>query len=495
MTGAGICLTSCAQTPPEQSAGNASRKKAPSSEKSGAAQNPKPPQDLAPAVNTPLTPEPVSDNVTFLQQGEPQYEALRQGFNRRIQKRPRVIALCENTQGVAEAVKYAVQNRLPIAIKSGGHSFEGFSSNDGGLVINLSRMRSFAWVDRTTVNVGPACTLSQLNPLLLAKHRLLPTGSCGSVGIGGLTLGGGYGFFSRKYGLTCDSLKAVTLVDGKGIVHHHGSRADPELLWACRGGGNGNFGVVTEMIFHTHPAPTRFYSHRFSAAPLDADRANRILKRWFEISERLPESCFSSYILNGNHLFILVTDWEAPAKPLQGALKELRVITDDATPGRPREIASALEAYYGTTTPIYFKNSSAGSYEGYEDIRGCIEAVLGRVVSRPGLIFQVSALGGNIAKAEFARASCYPHRSRPFLAELQSYWNTPHQEGQLIERCRDIQRLFQQNGVTAHYANYPNAEFEHWQQAYYGESYPRLQAVKRTYDPENSFRYEQSIRP
>jgi FAD/FMN-containing dehydrogenase len=327
---------------------------------------------------------------------------------------------------------------------------------------------------------------------LLPKKRLLPAGSCGGVGIGGLTLGGGYGFFSRKYGLTCDSLQEVTLVDGKGAVRS--SKADPELLWACRGGGNGSFGVVTEMVFQTHPAPTWFYSNRFTAAPLDTARANKILKRWFDIAAHLPETCFSAYVLNGKHLTILVTDYEAPTKPVQAALEDLRGLTDDATIGKPRATARALKNYYGASAPVYFKNSSAGSYHGYADIQGCIAAVLDSVVSRPGLIFQVNALGGNIAQPSFAQASCYPHRTRPFLAELQSYWNRPGYEESLLARCRDIQRLLKESGVTAHYANYPNIEFEDWQHAYYGESYPRLQAVKRKYDPDNRFRYDQSVR-
>jgi FAD/FMN-containing dehydrogenase len=450
---------------------------------------------LTPAAMAAVTPEPVRADVTFFYPGQLQYDRLRRGFNRRIQKSPRAIALCKNSRGVAEAVRYAAKNGLPVAIKSGGHSFEGYSCNDDGLVINLSRMRGVEWLDSTTVKVEPGCTLAQLNSRLQPRNRIVPAGSCGGVGIGGLTLGGGYGFFSRQYGLTCDSLQAVTLVDGKGRVHHHAAKADPELLWACRGGGNGSFGVVTELVFTTHPAPTVLYSHRFSAAPLDAARAETLLKRWFAIAARLPNSCFASYILNGSHLAILVTDVHAPTKGVQDALDELRSLTDDATVGTPREIADALKIYEGTTSPIYFKNSSAGSYHGYEELQGCIASVLGIVVSHPGLIFQVSTLGGNIAKPEFAQASCYAHRARPFLAELQAYWNTAGQQGRRMETCRDIQRLFQRNGVSAHYANYPNVEFENWQQAYYGANYPRLQAVKRKYDPDNHFRYEQSIRP
>src|SRR6202012_2301429 len=110
---------------------------------------------------------------------------------KRLSKFPLVIALCKNTQGVSEAVLYAKQNNLPIAVKSGGHSMEGFSCNNGGMVINLSLLNKVEWVDKETINVGPGCTLSNLYDNILPKGRILPGGSCGSVGIGGLVLGGG----------------------------------------------------------------------------------------------------------------------------------------------------------------------------------------------------------------------------------------------------------------------------------------------------------------
>ncbi len=188
-----------------------------------------------------------NDNVTYFKKGDVEYELLRKGFNKRIEKFPLIIALCKNTTGVTEAVKYAAQNRLPIAIKSGGHCMEGFSCNDGGMVINLSLLNKIEWIDGNNIKVGPGCTLSNIYDEILPKRKILPGGSCAGVGIGGLTLGGGYGLLGRKFGLTCDSLQEVTMVDGQGNIRS--SVNDKDLLWACRGGGNGNFGVITEMKF------------------------------------------------------------------------------------------------------------------------------------------------------------------------------------------------------------------------------------------------------
>jgi FAD/FMN-containing dehydrogenase len=423
--------------------------------------------------------------------GSTQYDLLRQGYNTRIQKHPRVIALCKNTNGVAEAIGCAAANKLPVAIKSGGHSFEGFSCNDDGLVINLSLLNSIEWMDDTTVKLGPAVTLSHLYDTTLPKRRIIPGGSCGGVGIGGLTLGGGYGFFSRQYGLTCDSLLDITMVDGSGAVHKGSS--DPELLWACRGGGNGSLGVVTEMVFKTHPAPQSFHSYRFKAGSLDAKLAASKLERWFELAASLPLSCLSAFVLNGKSLVILVTDFEAPTTELQNLLLKIGAIAKRSSTGKPQNLASALKVYYGRPAPLNFRNCSGGLYKSFDDIRGCITQVLDLVIKHPGLMYQVDTLGGNIANAEFEAASCYPYRDRSFVSELQSYWTAPNQEASLSSSFQSMQKLLQQNGVTAHYVNYPSLEFADWQRDYYGGNYVRLQSVKRKYDPGNVFRYEQSV--
>ena len=480
LTGAGLLISSCSRGPESMPPQTESASKAP-----GAA-------PALPKSGAIISSKPDPNNVVLITRGSGQYEQLRQGFNKRIEKHPRVIALCKNSAGVSEAISYAAANKLPIAIKSGGHSFEGFSCCDDGLVINLSLLNTVHWMDSTTVKVGPACTLSHLYDSLVPKQRIIPAGSCGGVGIGGLTLGGGYGFFSRKYGLTCDSMVDLTLVDGKGAVHQ--ASTDPELLWACRGGGNGGFGVVTEMVFKTHPAPETFRCYRFKVGNLDAGRAGVILEQWFTLAAHLPVSCFSAFVLNGKSLVILVTDFEAPTPELNNVLKTMGGIGKQSGAGKPQKLASALKIYYGRLSPLYFKNSSAGMYGGFANVRGCIGPVLDIVTSTPGLMYQVNTVGGNIGTPQFESASCYPHRARQFLSELQAYGTAPAQEQSLTKACREVQKLFAQSGVTSHYANYPNLEFADWEHGYYGNNYPRLQAVKRKYDPGDVFRYEQSVR-
>ena len=430
-------------------------------------------------------------NVVYITKENKDYEKLKQRFNKRITKNPKVIALCKNTHGVAEAVKYANSNQLQISVKSGGHSFEGFSTNEGGLVIDLSLVNSIEWLENKTAKIGPGCKLSQLYDAILPEGRIIPAGSCGSVGLGGLTLGGGYGIFSRKYGLTCDSLLHVTVIDGKGNIHS--SENNEELLWACKGAGNGNFGIVTEMTFNTYPAPGTFQSHRFKAYHLDATRALNILQKWFEVSGKLPLSCFGAFVLNQKTLTILITNYEEHSSYLQELLDELSPYCDKTTKGAPVPLNKALKVFYGVQSPIYFKNASAGLYTGFEQVAPFIEQILSSVINSQGLIYQVNTLGGKINDPEKERLSAYAHRALPFLSELQAYWQKPDEESRLVAKFEEIQSIFKLNGITSQYVNYPDLGFENWQEAYYGQNYQRLQKVKNDYDPENFIRHEQSI--
>lgn len=435
---------------------------------------------------------PVSgENVAYYKKGDPEYEILRKGFNKRIDKFPLIIALCRNTNGVSEAIKYALQNKLPIAVKSGGHCMEGFSVNDNGMVINLSQMNTVEFENGDTVVTGPGATLSTLYDKLLPKGRIIPGGSCAGVGIGGLVLGGGYGLLARKFGLTCDSLLELTLVDGMGNVIN--SKDDKELLWACKGGGNGNFGVVTSMKFKTHKAPATLQSFRFTTKNADVAKVKTLLQKWFEVSALLPVSCFSAFVLNRKTVYILLTNADKHNPEIQKTVEQLSALSAKTTNTKPQPLAGALKVFYGRPSPMFFKNASAGLYKSFTDIEACIGNVIETVIKTPGMIYQVNTLGGNIQNAAVETTAAFPHRAFPFFSELQTYWETEKQAPRLLERFQQVQEMFAANGITAQYRNYPDTNFKNWEQSYYGAGYARLQQIKKKYDPANSFRYEQSI--
>lgn len=431
-------------------------------------------------------------NVDYFRKGEVQYETLRKGFNKRIEKYPQVIALCKNTAGVAEAVRYAVLNKLPVAIKSGGHCMEGFSVNDNGMVINLSLLNTITWVDKETIAVGPGCKLAELYNELLPKGRVIPGGSCATVAIGGLVLGGGYGLLARKLGLTCDSLIEVTMVDGSGNIIN--SNTDKELLWACKGGGNGNFGVITELKFKTHAAPKTMQAYRFKTYKTDAAKAISILKTWFQAAALLPPSCFSAYVLNGKTAYILLTNTEKNTANADKAIALLSAVSAKKTKTTAQPLAKALKVFYGRTAPLYFKNASAGLYKNYSNIEPFIDKVITTVLLTPGMIYQVNTLGGNIINSQKEVESAFPHRAYPFFSELQTYWDAPSQSKRLLESFEAVQQIFAANSIKAQYRNYPDANFSNWQAAYYGSNYQRLQQVKKKYDPNNIINHAQSIR-
>jgi FAD/FMN-containing dehydrogenase len=432
-----------------------------------------------------------TDNVLYYKKGTPEYETLRKGFNKRIGKFPLIIALCKNTAGVAEAIQYAKQNNLPVAIKSGGHCMEGFSCNDDGMVINLSLLNKVDWVDKETITVGPGCTLSNLYDTILPKGRIIPGGSCASVGIGGLVLGGGYGLLARKFGLACDSLLEVTMVDGNGKIIN--SNSDKELLWACKGGGNGNFGVVTELKFKTHKAPATLQSFRFKTYKVNTEKAKTILQKWFEVTEHLPADCFSAYVLNGKTLYILLTNAGKHTTQVQEVIDSLAAVSGKTTKTKPQRLATALKVFYGRNAPLYFKNASAGLYKNFTDIENCIDKAIDTVIATPGMIYQVNTLGGNIQNAVFEAASSFPHRAFIYFSELQTYWENEKQAPRLLKRFEEVQNIFTANGIHTQYRNYPDINFKNWDSLYYGSNYARLQQVKNKYDPNNLIRHEQSI--
>ncbi len=435
---------------------------------------------------------PTNENVQYYKKGDAQYEVLRKGFNKRIEKYPLIIALCKNTEDVAEAVKYAIQNNLPVAIKSGGHCMEGFSCNDGGMVINLSLLNKTTWINNDTISVGPGCTLSDLYDEILPKGKIIPGGSCGGVGIGGLVLGGGYGLLARNYGLTCDSLLEVTMVDGTGTIRN--SNNDKELLWACKGGGNGNFGVITELKFKLHKAPSTLQSFRFKTHHVNTIKAKAILQNWFEVVSTLPVACFSAFILNRKTVYILLTHSERHTSEIQKAIDSFSKLADNTTKTKLQPIATALKVFYGRPLPQYFKNASAGLYKKFSDIENCIEKVMDTVIATPGMIYQVNTLGGNIQNNEFENSAAFPHRAYPFFSELQSYWETKKQSHRLMERFQAVQNIFAEDGIKTQYRNYPDINFKNWDVLYYGGNYSRLQQIKNKYDPHNLIRHEQSIK-
>jgi FAD/FMN-containing dehydrogenase len=433
------------------------------------------------------------DGVRFVTPGAPDYATAREVYNAGILTQPKVIACCISEIGVQRALERAKADNWPVAVKAGGHSFEGFCLNDDGLVVSVSPMREMQLDPKTGIlTAGAGCRLEEVNQFLLARGRFLPAGSCRTVGLAGLTLGGGYGMFARKWGLTCDHLVRIKMVDGSGTARD--SKEEPDLLWAARGGGNGHFGIFTELTFNTRAMPSQFSSWKFRAYKLDPKRATALLETWFEATSELPNEAFSAWIMNGSQVTVVViTIGSREQKGLVAFRRRLAGLTNKMTSGGPTSLKRALSWYYGEQGPVYFENASAGYYKQMADIAPALPGVFEEVLSVPGLIFQINTLGGAISSDV---EGAYPHRAFPYLGESQAYWESPSHAARLQEAAGRMREHIAQAGITRHYANYPDLAFKDWPTAYYGaENYARLQQLKRRYDPENRIRYPQSVQP
>jgi hypothetical protein len=158
------------------------------------------------------------------------------------------------------------------------------------------------------------------------------------------------------------------------------------------------------------------------------------------------------------------------------------------------KLAVMFKNHYGSTKPLYFRNSSAGLFKEYNDVSSFINRVFEKVISTPGMIYQVGTLGGKVNDVRFEKLSAYPHRAFDFVSELQAYWENPSQDKRLAEATTEILKISEQSGVARQYVNYCSLEFNDWQHAYYGENYTRLQAIKRKYDADNNIRHPQSVK-
>ncbi len=455
-------------------------------------------QEITENSNSDLKPSPnekinfTDQDVIFLNRNDEKFDELRKGFNKRFDRLPKIIAICFTAIGVQAAVQKAKTENLKVSVKSGGHSFESFSCGQDNLLVNLSNMNQIKWLDAEKVILQPACLLQEIYADFLPKKRIIPAGSCGTVGIAGLALGGGYGFFSRKYGLTCDNLTRIQMVDGNAKIQD--SDENPDLIWACRGGGNGNFGVVTELEFKTHTAPDSFSSYRLKFRNLNVDRFMQLIKAWFSFTSDLRNEAFSAFVLNGKTLTVLITNYQNHSAQFESTFSELKNLADEFKPTYNQNLASALKRYYGRKDPLYFKNASAGLYNGIEDIENILPQVFEKVISKSGMIYQINTLGGEIQNPEFEKDAAYPHRNFPYLSELQSYWDNASQEKSFLDKFEEIQELFHSAGIKAQYRNYPDINFPDWENAYYGKNYAKLQQIKSQLDPEDLFHYEQSVR-
>ncbi|OXM43923.1 FAD-binding oxidoreductase [Amycolatopsis alba] len=429
---------------------------------------------------------------TLFRPGDPGYDKARLGFFSLYDHRlPAGVAVCANEDDVRRCVDFAARLRIPIAARSGGHSYVGYSIVDRGLIVDLSRLSRVEILPGGRAAIGAGAVLGRVYEALAAAGRALPAGSCPQVGIAGLTLGGGIGVLGRKYGLTCDRVESVRFVGADGKLRLVSAETAPDLLWALRGGGGGNFGIVTSFVFKTEPARTLTnFTLTFPPAVL-AD----LVAAWQEWQPAMPDELWSgmglgSAAVNCGGCFV------GRAVQLNPLLDDLvrRVGTEPLTREVKEQGHLATMRSFAEEVQFPAAVDQRGEYVATSRMLthpvpdpGALAALL---TSDPQLYSIVDTYGGAIARVPSGE-SCFPHRSA-----LGSIQITRGLDGGVAKARQEIGRVRDELGREygqAGYVNYIDPEMPDWAKAYYGESLPRLRRVARKYDPDGLFAFEQGL--
>jgi FAD/FMN-containing dehydrogenase len=459
---------------------------------------------------------------TVVCEHDPGYSNARLLFNMRFDAiRPRAVVFCKTVDDVERAIAVARKRDLRVSLRSGGHSYGGYSTSDG-IVVDVSRMNDVRVDDAgKTVTVGAGTRLIDLYSRLWRHGVTVPAGSCPTVGIAGLALGGGIGFSARKLGLTCDNVLALTVVTAARRAVVASEREAPDLYWACRGGGGGNFGVVTEFRFAVHPVDTvSYYSIRWPWA-----NAREVVEAWQRWAPHAPDELFavcglhatsenragaSPVIGSAGQFFGSPPELRALLKPLVDAAEPAQVTLRQSTymnaammwagcAGSVADCHLAGSAPGGTLERWNFKGKSA--YMTKPLSRPAIDTLLRGIERRqadPELAngsLLMDAYGGAINRVE-REATAFVHRDALCSLQFLAFWDPRGGRALARSNLRWITSFYEAMRPYlpgSAYQNYIDPDLPDWQRAYYGSNLARLVSVKRAYDPADVFRFRQSI--
>lgn len=457
----------------------------------------------------------------LLRPGGRGYDAGRLLFSPRFDAvHPAALARCATAADVQRCVAFAARYRVPLALRSGGHSYAGWSTGRG-LVIDTSPL-SGVRVSGDHATVGAGAQLIDVYDRLAASGRAVPAGSCATVGLAGLALGGGIGVLDRAWGLTCDNVTAVQIVTADGRLRSCDAGHDPDLFWASRGGGGGSFGVVTSFTLRVRPVP----SITVAFLRWDWSHAARVLAAWQALAPVAPDAVWSNCQL--------------AARPGSGTPKvSVGVAALDA--GLQRAFVAALLARVGAVPASNFAETL--SYRRAMLLEaGCADRTVaqchvagrtpqgqlarppyaaksdfvGRPLSSAGIAAMVAGIEvrqamrgvqeGSVALDAFGGAisrvgvsdTAFPHRAALCSVQYIASWAAGSSVSTVdtnLTWLRDFHARMRPYVTGGAYLNYADAELPAYQQAYWGANYQRLQRIKAAYDPGRLFTFAQAVRP
>ena len=437
--------------------------------------------------------------------GDPSYDEHRQIWNGSIDRSPALIARCAGVADVVSAVRFARRTNLPVAVRSGGHSFPGLSLCDGGLVIDLGLMKAIR-VDpqARTARAQAGALLGELDRETQAFGLAVPAGIVTHTGLAGLTLGGGIGWLMRKYGLTIDQLLAVDLVTAEGEFVKASADENADLFWGVRGGG-GNFGIVTEFEFRLNPLGPIVLAGPIYWPMEEAGNVLRFYRDWItDVPDELttivvhrtaPPLPFIPPELHGVPVVAVTCCYAGPVEDGEKVVRPMREFGSPLLDLCEPKPFVAHQAMFDPSFPhgwwYYFRSCNLAALT--DEVIDIVADHALRMTSRL-TAFPIFHLGGAIAQAG-EEATAFHGRSDGHTLNINA--TTATSEG--FDEEREWSRTFWSALQPYHTSVYVNFLMEEGpdrvRQAYGGQKYDRLKALKRAYDPANLFRLNQNIPP
>ena len=433
------------------------------------------------------------------------YESARKIWNAMIDKHPAIIARCATTSDVVLAVNFARDHGLLLAVRGGAHNIAGSSMCDDGLVIDLSQMKA-ASVDpaarRVTIEGG--ATLADLDAATQAHGLATPVGINSTTGIAGLTLGGGFGWLSRKYGMTIDNLESAEVVTAAGNVVRANAKEHPDLYWGLRG-GSGNFGVVTRFEFRLHPVGPDVLS---GLIVYPISEAKAVLQQYREFVAKMPDDLqvwtvlrqapplpFLPQNFHGKGMIALALLYAGDPKqgePLIAPLRRFGTPVGEHVGVQP--YTAWQQAFDPLLTPGARNYWKSHNFTALND--GLFDTLVDHTNKLPSPQTEIflGALGGATMRPT-PDSMAYPHRDVQFIMNVHGRWDDAADDERGIGWSRSLFNAAAPYASGGVYVNFLTADESDRVRAAYGPNYQRLSRVKRDYDPDNLFRMNHNIQP
>jgi FAD/FMN-containing dehydrogenase len=449
------------------------------------------------------------------------YDQARRLFEPRFDSlQPAAIAYCGAAADVAACLDFIKRFRLPVRVRSGGHSYAGWSSLTGGLIIDVSPMNSVSF-DGEAVTVGAGLDLIHFYARLAASGVAVPGGSCPTVGIAGLALGGGVGPLVRLLGTTSDNVTAMELVTADGSELTCNDTQNPNLFWACRGGGGGNFGVTTSLTFRTTPLTEICVF----GASWPWSQAARVVRAWQYWAPHAPDALWSTIRLSapfGGGPTLSVTGTyagppHAAGRHLDDFYSRIGLRPATATVAQETYLNALLFDADCAAVPLDTCHAGPGGQlarvpsfaksdfftrplraHGIRVLLSGIEDIATSKGASGGVGSITLAACGGAMNRPSTSATAFVHRDALFLAQYTTTWTSPGARREVMQQRNWLRTYYQALHPHASgqaYQNYVDPDLADWPNAYYGANYPWLTLVKTRFDPANVFEFPQSILP